>query len=112
MLDTLKMILRSAKERGQTSDEGVLRVRPPRRERVEMRFLDWSEASNSRRRRSSRTATSSASRASRGCGRASCSPCAIGRSTSRGTVAVEAGARDGKLVRTKTAAAAPGSPFR
>src|SRR5437879_2476832 len=43
MLDTLKMILRSAKERGQTIDEGVLRVRPPRRERAEMRFLDWGE---------------------------------------------------------------------
>jgi integrase/predicted RNA binding protein YcfA (HicA-like mRNA interferase family) len=43
MLDTLKMILRSANERGQTIDEDVLRVRPPRRERVEMRFLDWSE---------------------------------------------------------------------
>jgi hypothetical protein len=43
MLDTLKMILRSAKERGQLIDEAVLRVRPPRRERAEMRFLDWSE---------------------------------------------------------------------
>ena len=43
MLDTLKMILRSAKERGQTIDEAILRVRPPRRERTEMRFLDWSE---------------------------------------------------------------------
>jgi integrase len=43
MLDTLKMILRSAKERGQTIDEAVLRVRPPRRERAEMRFLDWNE---------------------------------------------------------------------
>jgi len=31
MLDTLKIILRSAKVRGQTIDEGVLRVRPPRR---------------------------------------------------------------------------------
>lgn len=43
MLDTLKMILRSAKERGQTIDESVLRVRSPRRERTEMRFLSWSE---------------------------------------------------------------------
>lgn len=43
MLDTLKMILRNAKERGQTIDEAALRVRPPRRERAEMRFLDWSE---------------------------------------------------------------------
>jgi integrase len=43
MLDTLKMILRSARERGQTVDEAVFRVRPPRRERSEMRFLGWSE---------------------------------------------------------------------
>jgi len=43
MLDTVKMILRSAKERGQTIDESVLRVRSPRRERTEMRFLSWSE---------------------------------------------------------------------
>jgi integrase len=43
MLETLKMILRSAKERGQTVDEGVFRVRAPRRERTEMRFLDWGE---------------------------------------------------------------------
>jgi hypothetical protein len=43
MLDTLKMILRSAKERGQLVDEAVFRVRPPRRERAEMRFLDWCE---------------------------------------------------------------------
>jgi integrase len=43
MLDTMKMILRSAKERGQTVDEAVLRVRPPHRERAEMRSLDWSE---------------------------------------------------------------------
>ena len=43
MLETLKTILRSAKERGQTVDEAIFRVRPPRRERAEMRFLDWSE---------------------------------------------------------------------
>ena len=43
MLDTLKMILRNAKERGQMIDEAILRVRPPRRERTEMRFLDWAE---------------------------------------------------------------------
>jgi integrase len=43
MLKTLKMILRSAKERGQLVDEAVFRVRAPRRERTEMRFLDWSE---------------------------------------------------------------------
>jgi integrase len=43
MLDTLKMILRNAKERGQTVDEAIYRVRPPRRERAEMRFLGWAE---------------------------------------------------------------------
>jgi integrase len=43
MLDTLKMILRNARERGQVVDEAVFRVRPPRRERAEMRFLDWTE---------------------------------------------------------------------
>jgi len=42
-LDTLKMILRNARERGQTVDEAIFRVRPPRRERAEMRFLDWAE---------------------------------------------------------------------
>lgn len=63
MLDTLKMILRSAKERGQLVDEAVLRVRPPRRERAEMRFLDWSEVSGSLSRPQSPTATLSVSRA-------------------------------------------------
>lgn len=43
MLDTLKMILRSAQERGQIVDAAVIRVRPPRRERTEMRFLNWAE---------------------------------------------------------------------
>jgi integrase len=43
MLDTLKMILRNARERGQVVDEGVFRVRPPRRERAEIRFLEWRE---------------------------------------------------------------------
>lgn len=40
-LDTLKMVLRSARERGQMIDEAVLRIRKPRRERAEMRFLTW-----------------------------------------------------------------------
>lgn len=43
MLDTLKMILRSAQERGQMVDEAIFRVRPPHRERTEMRFLNWPE---------------------------------------------------------------------
>ena len=43
MLDTLKMILRSAHERGQVVDEAIFRVRPPHRERTEMRFLNWPE---------------------------------------------------------------------
>jgi integrase len=42
MLDTFKMILRSARERGQIVDEAIFRVRAPRHERTEMRFLDWS----------------------------------------------------------------------
>ena len=61
MLDTLKMILRSAKERGHNVDEAIFRVRPPRRDRVEMRFLDWPAVELLAPRRSSRTATSSAS---------------------------------------------------
>jgi integrase len=43
VLKTIKMILRSAKERGQTVDEAILRIQSPRHERSEMRFLDWSE---------------------------------------------------------------------
>jgi integrase len=43
MLDTLRMILRNAKERGHVVDEAIFRLRPPRRERADMRFLDWSE---------------------------------------------------------------------
>jgi integrase len=43
MLDTLKMVLRSAQERGQTVDAAIFRVRSPRRERTEMRFLNWRE---------------------------------------------------------------------
>jgi integrase len=43
MLATLKLVLRSAKERGQAVDEAIFRVRPPRRERAEMRFLEWPE---------------------------------------------------------------------
>ncbi len=105
MLDTLKMILRSAKERGQTIDEGVLRVRPPRRERVEMRFLDWSEVEQL------------ASETVEPYGNLVRFACLTGvrqgelfalrdraLDLGRGTVVVEAGARDGKLVRTKTAA--------
>jgi integrase len=41
MLDTIKMILRSAHERWQVVDQAVFRVRPPHRERAEMRFLNW-----------------------------------------------------------------------
>jgi integrase len=105
MLDTLKMILRSAKERGQTIDEGVLRVRPPRRERTEMRFLDWSEVELL------------ASETVEPYGNLIRFACLTGLrqgelfalrdralDLGRRTVVVEAGARDGKLVSTKTTA--------
>jgi integrase len=43
-LRVLKQVLANAKERGHLVDEGVFRVKAPRREQPEMRFLDWSEA--------------------------------------------------------------------
>ncbi len=42
-LRLLKQILANAKERGQLVDEGVFRVKAPRREPKEMRFLGWDE---------------------------------------------------------------------
>ena len=42
-LRVLKQVLANAKERGHVVDEGVFRVRAPRREQPEMRFLDWRE---------------------------------------------------------------------
>src|SRR5829696_5091949 len=105
MLDTLKMILRNAKERGQTIDEGVLRVRAPRRERAEMRFLDWSEVERL------------ASETVEPYGNLVRFACLTGLrqgellamrdravDLGRRAVVVEAGAREGKLVQTKTAA--------
>jgi integrase len=105
MLDTLKMILRSAKERGQTIDEAVLRVRPPRRERAEMRFLDWSEVD----RLSYETVEPYGNLVRFACltGMRQGELFALrdrALDLGRGTVVVEAGARDGKLVPTKTAA--------
>jgi integrase len=105
MLDTLKMILRSAKERGQTIDEAVLRVRPPRRERGEMRFLDWSEVD----RLSYETVEPYGNLVRFACltGMRQGELFALrdrALDLGRGTVVVEAGARDGKLVSTKTAA--------
>jgi integrase len=38
-----KQIVRSAKERGQVVDDGILALRPPRAEAAEMRFLSWHE---------------------------------------------------------------------
>jgi integrase len=106
MLDTLKMILRSAKERGQTIDEAVLCVRPPRRERTEMRFLEWSEVEQL------------AFETVEPYGNLVRFACLTGLrqgglfalrdralDLGRATVVVEAGARDGKLVPTKTTAA-------
>jgi integrase len=105
MLDTLKMVLRSARERGQTIDEAVLRVRPPRRERAEMRFLDWSEVEQL------------ATETVEPYGHLVRFACLTGLRQGelfalrdgaldlrRGTVIVEAGAREGKLVSTKTTA--------
>ncbi len=42
-LRVLKQLLANAKERGHLVDEGVFRVRAPRRDQPEMRFLDWDE---------------------------------------------------------------------
>jgi integrase len=105
MLDTLKMILRSAKERGQTIDEAALRVRPPRRERAEMRFLDWSEVD----RLSYETVEPYGNLVRFACltGMRQGELFALrdrALDLGRGTVVVEGGARDGKLVPTKTAA--------
>jgi integrase len=105
MLDTLKMILRSAKERGQTIDEAVLRVRPPRRERAEMRFLDWSEVE----RLALETAEPYGNLVRFACltGLRQGELFALrdrALDLPRQTIVVEAGARDGRLVPTKTTA--------
>jgi integrase len=42
-LRVLKQVLANAKERGHLVDEGVFRVKAPRRDQPEMRFLDWDE---------------------------------------------------------------------
>jgi integrase len=42
-LRVLKQVLANAKERGHLVDEGVFRVRAPRRDQPEMRFLGWDE---------------------------------------------------------------------
>ncbi|MDQ3378708.1 MAG: site-specific integrase [Actinomycetota bacterium] len=42
-LRVLKQVLANAKERGHLVDEGVFRVRAPRRDQQEIRFLDWDE---------------------------------------------------------------------
>src|SRR5215217_3228319 len=42
-LRVLKQVLANAKERGHVVDEGVFRVKAPRRDQLEMRFLDWDE---------------------------------------------------------------------
>ncbi len=105
MLDTLKMILRSAQERGQVVDDAIFRVRPPRRERAEMRFLSWAEADHL------------ASEAIEPHGNLIRFACVTGLrqgelfalrdravDLERGSVLVEAGAREGQLVPTKTSA--------
>jgi len=42
-LRVLKQVLANAKERGHVVDEGVFRVKAPRRDQPEMRFLVWDE---------------------------------------------------------------------
>ena len=42
-LRVLKQVLANAKERGHLVDEGVFRVKAPRRDQLEMRFLAWHE---------------------------------------------------------------------
>ena len=42
-LRVLKQVLANAKERGHLVDEGVFRLKSPRRDQPEMRFLDWDE---------------------------------------------------------------------
>ena len=42
-LRLLKQVLANAKERGHLVDEAVFRVKAPRREQAEMRFLEWDE---------------------------------------------------------------------
>jgi integrase len=105
MLDTLKMILRSARERGQTVDEAIFRVRPPRRERSEMRFLDWSEVE----RLACETIEPYGNLVRFACltGLRQGELFALRDSAvdiERRSVLVEAGARDGQLVPTKTSA--------
>jgi integrase len=105
MLDTLKMIMRNAKERGQTIDEPILGVRPPRRERAEMRFLDWSEVE----RLALETVEPYGSLVRFACltGLRQGELFALrdrALDLQRRTLVVEAGAREGKLVPTKTAA--------
>jgi integrase len=105
MLDTLKMILRNARDRGQTIDEAVLRVRPPRRERAEMRFLDWGEVE----RLASETVEPYGNLARFACltGLRQGELFALrdrAVDLGRGSIVVEAGAREGKLVPTKTSA--------
>lgn len=105
MLDTLKMILRNARERGQVVDEAVFRVRPPRRERAEMRFLDW------------RAVELLASETLEPYGNLIRFACLSGLrqgelfalrdralDLARGLALVEAGAREGRIVPTKTTA--------
>ena len=42
-LDTLKLLLRNATQRGQRADVGILALRAPARDRAEMQFLTWSK---------------------------------------------------------------------
>jgi integrase len=105
MLDTLKMILRNARERGQVVDEAVFCVRPPRRERAEMRFLDWTEVE----RLACETIEPYGTLVRFACrtGLRQGELFALrdrGVNFGRRTLVVEAGAREGQIVPTKTSA--------
>jgi integrase len=102
-LDTLKMILRSARERGQMIDEAILRIRKSSRDRAEMRFLTW------------RQVMDLASETIEPYGNMVRFACLTGLRQGelfalreqnvefeRGLVRVTAGARDGQIVPTKT----------
>jgi integrase len=105
MLETLKMVLRSAKERGQLVDEAVFRLRAPRRERREMRFLDWGEVE----RLGSETVEPYGNLVRFACltGLRQGELFALRERAvdfAHRNIVVEAGARDGQLVPTKTSA--------
>jgi integrase len=82
-LRVLKQLLANAKERGHVVDEGVFRLKAPRRDQPEMRFLDWDEVEELAANTVAPSATSSSWPPSPASGRANCSRSATATSTSR-----------------------------